>query len=81
MSLPDRQPPESFICSILPIKHCPSPFSVGQVIEYLETINFQPVPVWTEDGAWDGFEPNVEALEQLMRLHVIAFPYENTEDH
>lgn len=39
------------------------------------------MPLWRAEGVWDGFEPNLEALEKLMRLHIIAFPYENTEDH
>jgi arylamine N-acetyltransferase len=66
---------------MLPIKHCPSPFFPSQVVEYLQAINFEPLPVWRAESVWDGFDPNLETLEKLMRLHVIAFPYENTEDH
>ena len=67
---------------MLPIKHCPSPFSPSQVVEYLQTIGFHPMPSWTADNnKWENFEPSLETLDKIMRLHVIAFPYENTEDH
>jgi hypothetical protein len=81
MSLEDQPLQNSFNCSILPIKYLPSPFSPTQVVEYLQAIKFQPLPFWRAESVWDNFEPDLETLEKLMRLHIIAFPYENTEDH
>ena len=81
MSIHVHSSQKTFICSMLPIKDCPSPFSPPQVVEYLQTIGFRPIPSWTANKTWENIEPNIETLEKLMRLHVIAFPFENTEDH
>lgn len=66
----------------LPIKNVESYYTPTQVLEYLRFIDFTPLPLL--DDAHDnlhGFEPTLDNLETLMRLHVIAFPYENLEMH
>lgn len=76
------QPPQTvFNCTLLPLKHLPSSFSSTRVLEYLKAIDFKPLPVWRGETRWDNFEPDLKTLEILMRLHIIAFPHENTEDH
>ena len=68
---------KTFNWSTLPIEHCPSPFSPPWVVGYLQAVGFRPIPSWTANNRWQGFELSLETLKKLMRLHVIDFPYEN----
>ena len=52
-------------------------YSAPQVIAYLQRIDF-PVCDYQERPL---FSPNLANLEQLVRLHLIAFPFENTRLH
>ena len=80
---PDTESSEYLTSAIaFDIKHVTSFYSPSQVLEYLRCIKFTPLPVLNDahDGL-QGFEPTLNNLETLIRLHVFAFPYENFEEY
>ncbi|ESK89384.1 arylamine n-acetyltransferase 1 [Moniliophthora roreri MCA 2997] len=58
------------------IKQMPSPFTELQIIEWLSFIGYP-----TAMASIKNFEANWENLVSLMRLHLVAIPFENTEMH
>jgi hypothetical protein len=58
------------------IKSVPSYYSASQALQWLSCIGF---PERFEDVA--SFFPSLENLEHLTRLHLLTFPFENTEMH
>ena len=68
----------------LRIKRVPSPFTPEEILEYLAFVQFTPLPTLPSLDApqdWPDFAPTLANLEALMRRHLLAFPYENTEAH
>ncbi|TFK32376.1 arylamine N-acetyltransferase 1 [Crucibulum laeve] len=62
------------------IKNVPSYYSPAQVLQWLSAINFVP-QVTEEDITTRSFPAPLETLEQLIRLHLLTFPFENTAMH
>ncbi|KAF7984514.1 hypothetical protein HWV62_13673 [Athelia sp. TMB] len=68
----------------LHIKRVSSPFTPAEILEYLAVVQFTPLPTLPPLDApqnWPDFAPTLANLEALMRRHLLAFPYENTEAH
>ncbi|KAF8623248.1 hypothetical protein AX17_007494 [Amanita inopinata Kibby_2008] len=64
------------------IKKVPSPYSPSQLTQYLIRIGFTPEEHVNEQLIRDGkFPATLENLERIIRLHLLAFPFENTAMH
>ena len=64
------------------IKPKPSYYSPGQLARYLTRIQYTPKEHAEETFIADGnFPANLENLERLIRLHLVAFPFDNTAMH
>jgi hypothetical protein len=62
------------------IKHVPSEYSPDQIAQYLSAIDYEPL--YNAGAILSGhFPTNVNSLTRLMRLHMLAFPFENTSMH
>ncbi|KIL63913.1 hypothetical protein M378DRAFT_163863 [Amanita muscaria Koide BX008] len=57
------------------IKSKPSPYSPQQLARYITRIGYTPI---IANGL---FAANLDNLERLIRLHLLAFPFENTAMH
>ncbi|KAM6500018.1 hypothetical protein JOM56_005526 [Amanita muscaria] len=57
------------------IKSKPSPYSPPQLARYITRIGYTPI---IANGL---FAANLDNLERLIRLHLLAFPFENTAMH
>ncbi|KAF5372380.1 hypothetical protein D9615_009311 [Tricholomella constricta] len=62
------------------IKPLPSAYSAGQIIQWLSRIGF-PRSYSDAEISGGAFPHTLDHLEVLTRLHLIAFPFENTEMH
>jgi hypothetical protein len=62
------------------IKKVPSRCTADQVAEYLSAIEYEPV--YDAKAIASGqFPTSLESLTQVMRLHLLTFPFENTAMH
>jgi hypothetical protein len=62
------------------IKPVTSYYSTSQVVQWLSCIGYEPT--FTEQEVASGLFPvNLNNLSVLMRLHLVAFPFENTAMH
>jgi hypothetical protein len=62
------------------IKPTTSYYSASQVVQWLSCINYETT--FTEQEVASGLFPlNLRNLSILMRLHLVAFPFENTAMH
>ncbi|KXN92043.1 Arylamine N-acetyltransferase 2 [Leucoagaricus sp. SymC.cos] len=78
--MPSSYPASGTLHDGLFIKSVPSIFSPGQVSQYLTAIGYEPS--YDEQAIASGaFPVNPETLERLMRLHLLSFPFENTQMH
>jgi hypothetical protein len=77
-------PPLSFTSGTLQdglwIKQVPSVFSPQQVAEYLSVIEYEPI-YDAESVASGKFPVNLDSLTRLTRLHMLAFPFDNSSMH
>lgn len=62
------------------IKNRPSYYTSSQISQWLSCIRF-PTSYNDAEISSGAFPPTLQNLEDLMRLHLIAFPFENTEMH
>ncbi|KAF5372332.1 hypothetical protein D9615_009289 [Tricholomella constricta] len=62
------------------IKHVPSAYSASQISQWLSRIGF-PRSYSDVEISGGAFPHTLDHLEMLTRLHLIAFPFENTEMH
>jgi hypothetical protein len=62
------------------IKKVPSRCTPNQIAEYLSAIEYEPV-CDAEAIASGHFPVNLDSLTQVMRLHLLTFPFENTAMH
>ncbi|EAU86607.2 hypothetical protein CC1G_07803 [Coprinopsis cinerea okayama7 len=60
------------------IKTQPSFYTPAQIARYLDYVKFSS-PVSPSDIG--RFQPSLEALEEIMRCHLLTFPWENTAMH
>jgi hypothetical protein len=71
-----------YLLNRLKIKTVPSYYSPAQVALYLERIGFSSSCPVSEDEIVNGkFKPSLEALEQIVRGHLLHVPWENTAMH
>ena len=77
---PSSYPASGTLRDGLWIRNVPSRFTCEQVADYLSTIEYTPTydPKRIESGH---FPTNPDALERLVRLHLLTFPFENTSMH
>ncbi|EKM81236.1 hypothetical protein AGABI1DRAFT_56672 [Agaricus bisporus var. burnettii JB137-S8] len=62
------------------IKNVPSKYSADQVAQYLSTIDYEPH--YNAEAISSGqFPINIYSLSRVMRLHMLAFPFENISMH
>ena len=62
------------------IKSMPSPYTPYQISQWLCCIGF-PTKCTEADISSSKFAATLDNLEVLMRLHLLAFPFENTSMH
>lgn len=60
------------------IKKVPSVYNADQVANYLRRIGF---PGATSDNVAENFKADLDNLSILLRLHLVAFAFENTPMH
>lgn len=78
MSLP--YPSSGTLENGLWIKYVPSEYSSDQIARYLSAIDYEP-PYNAEAISSGQFPINIYSLSRLVRLHMLAFPFENTSMH
>jgi len=81
MGQPTKQPtglkltrPDGTLRDCVLIRTIPSLYTLSQISQYLATIGIQHYDAKT-------FLPTLENLKHLVRLHILAFPFENTPMH
>jgi hypothetical protein len=62
------------------IKHMSSYYTRAQVATWLSCIGFEPA-YSEKDISAGSFHVSLENLHTIVRLHLIAFPFENTAMH
>ncbi|KXN92041.1 Arylamine N-acetyltransferase [Leucoagaricus sp. SymC.cos] len=78
--MPPSYPTSGTLGDGLFIKSVPSRYTSDQVAQYLTAIGYEP-SYDAEAIAAGAFSVNSETLERLMRLHLMTFPFEDTQMH